>query len=65
MTRKPRGLVLIINNEKFERRRGPGRGLKARPGSKIDCQSLVSVFEQCYFKVELHNNKSRRVSMRS
>jgi hypothetical protein len=56
MTSNPRGFVLIINNEEFM-----FPGLPTRVGSRIDCESLVSVFEQCHFKLEVHHNKAREV----
>jgi hypothetical protein len=38
--------------------------MKPRVGSKIDCESLVSVFEQCHFNVVMHVNQSLEVSMK-
>ncbi|CAG0899406.1 unnamed protein product [Darwinula stevensoni] len=49
MQSNPRGQVLIINNEKFQR-------LKERRGATVDTINFRNVFEQLHFEVQLEDN---------
>jgi hypothetical protein len=62
MESNPRGFVLIINNEEFE---GSENDSAKREGSENDCESLISIFEQCHFTPEVHRNKSLEVCIRA
>nr|ACP41139.1 caspase 8 [Tubifex tubifex] len=58
MNRKPRGLCVIVNNEKFYKLDSDNDSKKMpdRTGTQIDCDHLQLVFESLQFKVEILNN---------
>ena len=61
MTKKPRGLCVVISNKDFSKGRAscPGLkdGLKDRRGTDVDADNLKSIFEWFEFKVEVHKDK--------
>jgi hypothetical protein len=58
MTRFPRGLCVIINNEKFYKIDGDNESRKMpdRPGTQEDCDKLKDVFRSLGFNVEVKSN---------
>lgn len=58
MQHKPRGRMLIINNELFckDVLSGGAVFMPDRTGSSLDRDSLSALFDQLGFVVEVHNN---------
>ena len=66
MTSKPRGIALIINNEKFDLttestpKEQEQEKLDARVGSSEDVKALEKLFEALDFKVKTERNKGKK-----
>lgn len=54
MSAKPRGQVLIINNEEFDR-------MQKRDGTLKDRKSLEKLFDTLGFDVQCESNKTKEV----
>jgi caspase 9 len=50
MDSDPRGFLLIINNQDFQ------RGLSTRDGTDIDCEKLKTLFMSLGFGVDVRHN---------
>lgn len=58
MNRSPRGIAVIINNKTFLE--SSGQHLSPREGTDVDRDALKKLFQKLQFKVEIHNNITKR-----
>lgn len=56
---KNRGYVFMINNVKYK------VATQYRNGAKIDEKNLTELFTQMNFKVDVHNDKKAKVSLKT
>ena len=58
MNHSPRGIAVIINNKIFLE--SSGQHLAPREGTDVDRDALKKLFQKLQFKVEIHNNITKR-----
>ena len=58
MNHFPRGIAVIINNKTFLE--SSGQHLSPRQGTDVDRDALKKLFQKLHFKVEIHNNITKR-----
>ena len=58
MSAKPRGRVIILNNELFDQTDKAEKKLTERDGSFFDVVNLTELFKALYFDTTVWNNES-------